>query len=62
MLPSGNDAAVTLGENFTDILRNYRAKREKPNLMIYDKLKATKYVVTEIKKTSYALFVREMNV
>lgn len=62
MLPSGNDAAVTLGENFADILRNTRAKREKPNLMIYDRIKMTKYVVTEVKHTSYFLFVREMNV
>lgn len=62
MLPSGNDAAVTIGENFSEMLRNSRGKREKPNLMIIDKVKSTKYVVTEVKRTSYALFVREMNV
>ncbi len=28
MLPSGNDAAVTLAENFTELLRSTRVKRK----------------------------------
>ena len=63
LLPSGNDAAVTLAENFSDLIRKKKgSRRQKPNLMILDKCRGMRYPVTECQKKPYSPFVREMNV
>jgi hypothetical protein len=47
MLPSGNDAAMTLAENFSELLLKSKTSRDKPMKLIFDKETSTRLVVNQ---------------
>lgn len=60
MLPSGNDAAMTLAENFSERLLEARRRpgQQKQERVVDEK---TGRILNGAEKKTYSIFVREMN-